>query len=177
MFVPSFLALWWPKIDWKSRFPQLFAKTVSSIHFIPGIYHNDLKIGLVVGYFLMGWVLIRAGVYCPHLWAQLVCIVELLVSSVICRFQGLSYSHVPECVEFPFILFIDHNIHFYFELYTYCNILDIYLLWNMNSDRYLFYMELMNCLFCDMFGGILECYELTHILPHLDPTRQSSMSG
>ena len=37
-------------------------------------YHNDLKIGLFVGYFLMGWVLIRAGVYCPHLWAQLVTI-------------------------------------------------------------------------------------------------------
>ena len=207
MFVPSFLALWWPKIDRKSGFPQLFAKTVGSIHFIPGIYtygvslwtpidfrvralifgplvaknwpkigvsatfrencrldsfhpwdlylwgksldpyrfscscphfwpsggqkltenrgfrnfsrklflrfpnflyqlqprylpyhdtlvgrvmpkffsnkfflndshqcsyHNDLKIGLFVGYFLMGWVLIRAGVYCPHLWAQLV---------------------------------------------------------------------------------------------------------
>ena len=117
MFVPSFLAFWWPKIDRKSGFPQLFAKTVGSIHFIPGIYaygvslwtpidfrvralifgplvaknwpkigvsatflndshqcsyHNDLKIGLFVGYFLMGWVLIRAGVYCPHLWAQLV---------------------------------------------------------------------------------------------------------
>ena len=207
MFVPSFLALWWPKIDRKSGFPQLLAKTVGSIHFIPGIYtygvslwtpidfrvrapifgplvaknwpkigvsatfgencrldsfhprdlylwgksldpyrfscscphfwpsggqkltenrgfrnfsrklflrfpnflyqlqprylpyhdtlggrvmpkffsnkfflndshqcsyHNDLKIGLFVGYFLMGWVLIRAGVYCPHLWAQLV---------------------------------------------------------------------------------------------------------
>ena len=207
MFVPSFLALWWPKIDRKSGFPQLFAKTVGSIHFIPEIYtygvslwtpidfrvralifgplvaknwpkigvsatfrencwldsfhpwdlylwgksldpyrfscscphfwpsggqkltenrgfrnfswkvflrfpnflyqlqprylpyhdtlvgrvmpkffsnkfflndshqcsyHNDLKIGLFVGYFLMGWVLIRAGVYCPHLWAQLV---------------------------------------------------------------------------------------------------------
>ena len=152
VFVPSFLALWWPKIDRKSGFPQLFAKTVGSIHFIPGIYtygvslwtpidfrvrafifgppvaknwskigvsatfrenffyvfpnflyqlqprylpyhdtlvgrvmpkffsnkfflndshqcsyHNDLKIGLFVGYFLMGWVLIRAGVYCPHL--------------------------------------------------------------------------------------------------------------
>ena len=207
VFVPAFLALWWPKIDRKSGFPQLFAKTVGSIHFIPGIYtygvslwtpidfrvralifgplvaknwpkigvsasfrkncrlhsfhpwdlylwgksldpyrfscscphfwpsggqkltenrgfrnfsrklflrfpnflyqlqprylsyhdtlvgrvmpkffsnkfflndshqcsyHNDLKIGLFVGYFLMGWVLIRAGVYCPHLWAQLV---------------------------------------------------------------------------------------------------------
>ena len=163
MFVPSFLALWWPKIDQKSGFPKLFAKTVGSIHFIPGIYtygvslwtpidfrvralifgplvaknwpkigvsatflrklflrfpnflyqlqpqylpyhdtlvgrvmpkffsnkfflndshqcsyHNDLKIGLFVGYFLMGWVLIRAGVYCPHLWAQLVWSEEVL---------------------------------------------------------------------------------------------------
>ena len=88
-----------------------------------------------------------------------ICIVERLVSSVICRFQGLSYSHVPECIEFSFILFIHHNIHFYFELCTYCNILDIYLSWNMNSVKYLF---IWNYLFCDMFGGILECYELTH---------------
>ena len=36
--MPPFLALWWPKIDRKSGFPQLFAKTVGSIHFIPGIY-------------------------------------------------------------------------------------------------------------------------------------------
>ena len=41
-----------------------------------------------------------------------ICIAERLVSSVICRFQGLSYSHVPECIEFSFILFIHHNIHF-----------------------------------------------------------------
>ena len=36
--MPSFLALWWPKIDRKSGLPQLFAETVGSIHFIPGIY-------------------------------------------------------------------------------------------------------------------------------------------
>ena len=106
-----------------------------------------------------------------------ICIVELLVSCVICRFQGLSYSHVPECIEFSFILFIHHNNHFYLELCTYCYILDIYLSWNMNSVKYLFYMELLNYLFCDMFGGILECYELTHVLPYPDPTRQSCMSG
>ena len=41
-----------------------------------------------------------------------ICIVERLVSSVICRFQCLSYSHVPECIEFSFILFIHHNVHF-----------------------------------------------------------------
>ena len=107
-----------------------------------------------------------------------ICIVERLVSSVICRFQGLSYSHVPECIEFSFILFIHHNIHFYFELCTYCNILDIYLSWNMNSVKYLFYMELLNYLFCDMFRGILECYELTHVLPLTRPhQRESCMSG
>ena len=213
MFVSSFLALWWPKIDRKSGFPQLFAKTVGSIHFIPGIYtygvslwtpidfrvralifgplvaknwpkigvsatfrencrldsfhpwdlylwgksldpyrfscscphfwpsggqkltenrgfrnfsrkeprylpyhdtlvgrvmpkffsnkfflndshqcsyHNDLKIGLFVGYFLMGWVLIRAGVYCPHLWAQLVATV---LSTNFVIMMGLRYGN------------------------------------------------------------------------------------
>ena len=25
-------------------------------------------------------------------------------------------------------------------------------------------MKLLNYLFCDMFGGILECYELTHVM-------------
>ena len=34
----------------------------------------------------------------------------------------------------------------------------------MNSVKYLlFYMELLNYLFCDMIGSVLECYELTHI--------------
>ena len=37
-------------------------------------------------------------------------------------------------------------------------------------------MELLNYLFCDMFGSILEGYELTHVLPYPDP-RQSCMSG
>ena len=103
-----------------------------------------------------------------------ICIVERLVSSVICRFQGLSYLHVPECIEFSFILFIHHNIHFYFELCTYCSILDIHLSCNMNSVEYLF---IWNYLFCVMFGGILECYELTYVLPQPDSTRQSCMSG
>ena len=41
-----------------------------------------------------------------------------------------------------------------------------------------FYMELLNYLFCDMFRGILECYELTHVLPLTRPhQRQSCMSG
>ena len=35
-----------------------------------------------------------------------ICIVELLVSSVICRFQGLSYLHVPDCIRVFFCLFI-----------------------------------------------------------------------
>ena len=30
-------------------------------------------------------------------------------------------------------------------------------------------MEPLNYLFCDMFGGILECYELTHVLSYPDP--------
>ena len=30
-------------------------------------------------------------------------------------------------------------------------------------DHLLFYMKLLNYLFCDMFGSVLECYELTYI--------------
>ena len=106
-----------------------------------------------------------------------ICIAERLVSSVICRFQGLSYSHVPECIEFSFILFIHHNIHFYFELCTYCNILDIYLSWNMNSVKYLLYetIELFILWHVWRYSGVLwvnSCPPLTR--PH---QRQSCMSG
>ena len=79
-----------------------------------------------------------------------ICIAERLVSSVISRFQGLSYSHVPECIEFSFILFIHHNIHFYFELCAYRNILDIYLLFIHHNIH--FYFEL--CTYCN----ILDIY-------------------
>ena len=47
----------------------------------------------------------------------------------------MSFAGFRACL---FILFIHHNIHFHFELCTYCNILDIYLSWNMNSVKYLF---------------------------------------
>ena len=38
-------------------------------------------------------------------------------------------------------------------------------------------MELLNYLFCDMFGGILECYELTHVLPQPDPPGSHAWVG
>ena len=92
-----------------------------------------------------------------------ICIVELLVSSVICRFRGLSYLHVPDCI--PVFFYFVNSSHYssYFEFCTKCNILDINLLWYINFvNHLLFYMKLLNYLFCDMFGGVLECYELTH---------------
>ena len=105
-----------------------------------------------------------------------ICIVERLVPSVICRFQGLSYSHVPECIEFSFILFIHHNIHFYFELCTYCNILDMYLSWNMNSVKYLLYgtIELFILWHVWRYSGVLW---VNSCPPLPRPTRQSCMSG
>ena len=47
----------------------------------------------------------------------------------------------------------------------------------MNSVKYLFYMELLNYLFCDMFGGILECYELAHVLPYQTPPPSHAWVG
>ena len=50
----------------------------------------------------------------------------------ILRCGDLSHIHVSDCIwvlfYFAWFLFIRHNIHFYFELCTYWNILDIYLL-------------------------------------------------
>ena len=73
----------------------------------------------------------------PPDWCQ---IQPLLLSGVpdlwdrnkILRGGDLSHLHVPDCiwVFFSFLLFvfIHHNFQFYFELYTFCNTLDIYLL-------------------------------------------------
>ena len=38
VFLASFSALWWPNIWPKMGSPELFEKTIGSIHFIPGIY-------------------------------------------------------------------------------------------------------------------------------------------
>ena len=88
-----------------------------------------------------------------------ICIVELLVCSVICRFQGLSYLHMPDCIR---VFFYFVNSSHYSDFCTKCNILDI------NPIIIFFYhvlfdMKLLNYSFCDMFGSVLEYYELTHI--------------
>ena len=38
VLLASFSALWWPNIWLKMGFPDLFEKTIGSIHFMPGIY-------------------------------------------------------------------------------------------------------------------------------------------
>ena len=80
----------------------------------------------------------------------------------------LSHYQVPHCIRvffyFARFVFIHHNFQFYFELCTYCNILDIYLSQNLNFANYLlFYMKLLNYLFFNMFGSVLECCELTGV--------------
>ena len=65
---------------------------------------------------------------------------------------------------FVWFVFIHHNFQFYFELCTYCTFLDIYLSQNLNFVNYLlFYMKLLNYLFFNMFGSVLECCELTGV--------------
>ena len=65
---------------------------------------------------------------------------------------------------FVWFEFIHHNFQLYFELCTYCNVLDIYLSQNLNFVNYLlFYMKLLNYLFVIMFGSVLGCCELTGV--------------
>ena len=92
-----------------------------------------------------------------------ICIVELLASSVICRFQGLSYLYMPDCIQVFFYFVNSSHYSSYSDFCTKCNILDINLLSFFFFDHVLFDMKLLNYLFCDMFGSVLECYELTHI--------------
>ena len=91
-------------------------------------------------------------------------------SLIATRFWVVVICPIIKCLtvlEFYFIcffMFIHHNFQFYFELCTYCNILDIYLSQNLNFVNYLlFYMKLLNYLFFNMFGSVLECCELTGV--------------
>ena len=65
--------------------------------------------------------------------------------------------------EFSFILLIHHII-----LLILISVLSV-TFWTLTYYKmYFFYhvlfdMKLLNYLFCDMFGSVLECYELTHI--------------
>ena len=100
-----------------------------------------------------------------------ICDINVSLSGVpdLCdRTRILRCGDLPDCIwvffDFVWFLFIHHNIHFYFELSTFCYILDIYLLQNMNSVKYLlFYIKLLNYSFCNMFGSVLECNWLTGV--------------
>ena len=102
---------------------------------------------------------IVASVYCPACRTTLVA--TRFRVAVICPI-----IQVPHCIRvffyFVWFVFINHIFQFYNELCTYCNILDIYLSWNLNFVNYvLFYMKLLNYLFFSMFGSVLESCELT----------------
>ena len=65
--------------------------------------------------------------------------------------------------EFSFILLIHHII-----LLILISVLSVTFWTSTYYKIYFFYhvlfdMKLLNYLFCDMFGSVLECYELTHI--------------
>ena len=101
-------------------------------------------------------------------WLFLSGVPDLWDRNKILRGGDLSHLHVPDCIwiffYFVWFVFIYHNLQFYFELCTYCNILDIHLLWNLNYVNYLqVYMRLLIFLFCNMLGSVLECYELTGV--------------
>ena len=105
-----------------------------------------------------------------------ICIVERLVSSVICRFQDLSYSHVPECIEFSFILF---TIIIFIFILNYVLIVTFWIF---------IYLEIWILLNIFLYGTI-ELFILWHVWrysgvlwvnscpPLPRPTRQSCMNG
>ena len=76
-----------------------------------------------------------------------ICIVELLVSSVICRFQGLSYLHVPDCIR-VFFYFVKDRAHlstfkiFIFEKFSCFIVLVVFLVIVQSS-------ELVSVWFCE----------------------------
>ena len=53
LFLASFSTLWWPNIWSKMGFPELFEKTIGSIHFIHGIY--PYGVSLLTHSFLCSW--------------------------------------------------------------------------------------------------------------------------
>ena len=59
-------------MGWVSWPLYIFVFLASFSWRIPTCVAHVCKIEIVVGYFWMRWIVIRAEVYCPHLWAQLV---------------------------------------------------------------------------------------------------------
>ena len=104
-------------------------------------------------------------------WLTLVCSPACRTSLIATRFWVVMICPIIKCLTvlrvffyFVWFVFIHHNFQFYFELCTYCNILDIYLSQNLNFVNYLlFFMKLLNYLSFNMFGSVLECCELTGV--------------
>ena len=87
------------------------------------------------------WIPLTQNQWCgTFMFSLLVLVFVRLLSGVpdlwdrnkILRGGDLSHLHVPDCIwvffYFVWFVFIHHSFQFYFELCTYCNILDIYLL-------------------------------------------------
>ena len=66
-----------------------------------------------------------------HIYILLSGVPDLWDRNKILSGGDLSHHQVPHCIRvlfyFVWFVFIHHNFQFYFELCTYCNILDIYL--------------------------------------------------
>ena len=81
VFLASFWALWWPNIWPKIGFLGLFEKNIGSIHLIPVIYPYEVSLLTPIHFRVPSFNFVSLvdevgsdqGVYCPHLWAQLVC--------------------------------------------------------------------------------------------------------
>ena len=77
------------------------------------------------------WVHINRGIASPKYIYLLSGVPDFFDRNKILSGGDLSHYQVPHCIRvffhFVWFVFIHHNFQFYFELCTYCHILDIYL--------------------------------------------------
>ena len=149
---------WWCPLFWKNRYSDkwclLFWTDMVSLNamqlFI--LCNNSCCNDIDIQYSLCRCPACRTTLIATRFWVVMICPIIKCLTVLRVFFY------------FVWFVFIHHNFQFHFELCTYCNILDIYLSQKLNFVNYLlFYMKLLNYLFFNMFGSVLECCELTGV--------------
>ena len=102
-----------------------------------------------------------------------ICIVERLVSSVICRFQGLSYLHVPDCIR---VFFYFVNSSHYYSAWNgrpwpgrSQNWMLMYFIINLSGSQQFSGSSIQNQVELSKWatGRFMHCYYIWHCVPNI----------